>query len=153
MKIYCDIDLYNSIQKVDFGMFYIKSGEKFFPYKLWNDFSLSILNYWISEVIDNNDCCNAAFSVHFMEGPYYLLLEKKEDWVIISGKKEDGIFENAFLEKITFSELKQVLFETASLIVAKMKELHIPSENRLNASFYKNFNLLGELLSSKKSDF
>lgn len=119
MEIHCQIDMQTSAGDA-FGTFFIKSKEICFPWQDWTDFAVAILDYWISQVIKYDSSDRASFTVFFMEGPYYLLVEKNGENALIYGKKEgEEDFQNNFVEIVEWETLKRMLFSTVDSLNQK----------------------------------
>ena len=105
-------------ERTDFGLFYIKSNYVCFPYEGWEDFHVSILTHWTQELLKNDRLDFAEMEISFMEGAYGLLCQKQGDWVTVIGKQDGNqTFENAFSEKLLYSELKSVVYRAAQTII------------------------------------
>lgn len=82
MKIICNYEGHKNCN------FYVILDNTAFPSNDWDDFGLSIVGMWMSEiynkVIVSSQKNNQAFELYFMDGPYYLKCRKRGDIVEIA---------------------------------------------------------------------
>lgn len=82
MKIICNYEGHKNCN------FYVILSNIAFPSNDWDDFGLSIVGMWMSEiynkVIVSSQKNKQAFELYFMDGPYYLKCRKCGDIVEIS---------------------------------------------------------------------
>ena len=79
-----------------------------------------------------------------MDGPYYLLMEKKRNQIVVYGKKEDDeLFVNSFCEKISFLDFKVALLEIMDSVFEKAGKTRIWDKNL--KKLFDNFLLLKSL--------
>lgn len=56
-----------------------------FPNADWDDISTSVLEIWGQKVLEQIPQERGSFKLYFMDGPYYLLCDRRDDKVIIQG--------------------------------------------------------------------
>jgi len=112
MQIVLDKGFYHK----NFGAFsiYSEKQNEFFPHKDWNDFFVSIVIDWYTEVKNHQQYAESEFDLLFMDGPYYLHVIKSGNDCKITGFWEDAEeVEPLFSETTYYDLLAQSLSELA----------------------------------------
>lgn len=119
-KICCldDFD-YPNISQDAGATIYVDINDIAFPDKEWYDLPLSVLDMWCWNLIENLKPLTAEFSLHFMDGPYFIKCLKDNGNVkmqFIDNHKEDEQIFNEYI--ITFNELTNCVYEAACELVS-----------------------------------
>jgi len=121
-----------------FGDCYIKiNADDFFPDEKWEDFCLYIINGWLSDLETNKMLKVAIFSLHFMDGPYYLLCKKESEDMTIQGMKE-GIETPFFIERIKYAVFLNLVYDAARMVLKKMQEKGVFNRDVSTLTSYLN---------------
>lgn len=92
------------------GVIYLRIGMRYFPEKCWNDFPITILNWWLE-----NTLTGIEGHYFFMDGPFsFRILDKSVGYLIEGVYKEEVIFSDTIDEKEFETELRKAAKEVLS---------------------------------------
>ena len=68
------------------SVFYLQVDSKSFPCEGWTDFTYPLLNIWCEALLRMPTCDNAKCELPFMDGPFWLEVERQGEELFFTGK-------------------------------------------------------------------
>lgn len=122
--------LYINLENTGYGEIYVEANGSFFPCEHWEDFCVTVLDGWCSDLNYAQKNARNEFELVFMEGDYYLKGYKQDDRLTIMGVKgseKDFNPSNGtvlFTEKLRYAEFENIIFDQSKKVLLSMRESH-----------------------------
>lgn len=99
-----------------FGIVFFEIDEVIFPEKLWNDFVVVILSWWLDELCVIFHKEKDAVILKFMDGPMFVRVSRYDDVLVDLDFFVDSDGSAALAKRIPLLQLIQCVFSAASKI-------------------------------------
>jgi hypothetical protein len=113
---------FNTLEKSASGLItsvvYFKIKDKVFPEEGWNDFTIAILNFWLSEIIKMRQKKKRKGKFYFMDGPIYFTIEKNTETSVFEGYRND---KRIITKQIDFEEFTDTILSNSKNILDEME--------------------------------
>lgn len=137
---------YPNIARDSGATIYVDINDTAFPNNEWYDLPLSVLDMWCWNLIENFKPLITEFSLHFMDGPYFIKCLKENGNVkmqFIDNYTEHEQILNEHI--ITFNELMNGIYEAACELVSIL-ENHKIVELPILTSLKKRLKMIKKLI-------
>ena len=72
-------EILSDLEEPLMSVFYVQIGNECFPDNQWTDLSVSILGFWMNNIIRNYNSLNSEYDLYFMDGPYAIHIKQDND--------------------------------------------------------------------------
>jgi len=102
--------------------FCVKVSGQFFPDKSWREMAVSVLRWWIVEVLEHCTSTCSEFDLPFMEGPLYIKCRKNNDLIRIECIEDRDSLVIVCKEEIEMQSLLKELYVSATCLIRKIEQ-------------------------------
>lgn len=107
-------------QKI-WGCIYVQNGQLYFPSKDWNDAVSSILDMWLSVMVEMIIDNKKRGSLFFMDGPFHIqICRGNKDSLVVSLLENNSIVHDVF--SISFTDFVSTILSSVEHFVCFCKE-------------------------------
>ena len=108
---------YSEISHNVYSTFYVNLNGVNFPDSQWTDFPVSVLIMWCENLLLDQ----SSFILFFMDGPYYIECQRKNDNVRMRLVENRTVKKIVAEETICFDDLKSIINKTAIDLITSVK--------------------------------